>query len=86
MEPRVSRPEREAARTAAAAKAWGGMTAADLLAWQTIMNVTQQQAADLLGMHRVSFAKMLAGAAIDRRTALACAAIAAGLQPWGSKE
>ncbi|CAN5720427.1 hypothetical protein BH10PSE18_BH10PSE18_50370 [soil metagenome] len=49
------------------------------------MSYTGQQAADALGINRVSYAKMLAGGAIDRRTALACAAIEAGLAPLGGE-
>ena len=60
------------------------MTPDDLRAWQARMDYTQQQAADALGINRVSYAKMLAGGAIDRRTALACAAIEAGIAPLGA--
>jgi hypothetical protein len=39
---------------------------------------------EALGMSRSGYAKMVLGqAAIDRRTALACAAILAGLEPYG---
>jgi hypothetical protein len=60
------------------------MTSADLRAWQAHMGYTQQQAADALGINRVSYARLLAGGSvIDKRTALACAALTAGLLPWG---
>ena len=56
------------------------MTPADLRAWQAQMGYTYETAAEALGMSRSGFAKLLAGAnPIDRRTELACAAIAAGL-------
>jgi len=59
------------------------MTPADLRAWQAHMGYTYETAAEALGMSRSGFAKLLAGNhAIDRRTALACAALAAGLAPW----
>lgn len=62
------------------------MTPADLRAWQTLMGYTYETAAEALGMSRSGFAKLLAGAnPIDKRTALACAAIAAGLGPWPQK-
>ena len=49
------------------------------------MGYTQQQAADALGVNRVSYARWLSGAnPIDRRTGLACAALAAGLGEWES--
>ena len=61
------------------------MTPADLRAWQTAMGYTYETAAQALGMSRSGYAKLVLGqAAIDLRTALACAAIAAGLQPWSA--
>jgi len=60
------------------------MTPDTLRVWQATQNYTQQQAADALGINRASFAKLLDGRSpIDRRTALACAAISAGLEPAG---
>lgn len=48
------------------------------------MGYTYDTAAAALGMSRSGYAKMVLGqAAIDHRTALACAAIAAGIKPWG---
>ena len=59
------------------------MTPADLKAWQQAMGYTYETAAEALGISRSGFAKLIAGAnAIDKRTALACAAIAAGISPW----
>lgn len=60
----------------------GGMTPADLRAWQARMGYTYDTAAEALGISRSGFAKLLAGAhPIDKRTALACAAIASGIAP-----
>ena len=65
------------------------MTPADLRAWQAHMGYTYEAAAQALGISRSGFAKLLAGDhPIDRRTALACAALAGGLDAWptpGSK-
>ena len=67
------------------------MTPADLCAWQTAMGYTQQQAADALGMTTSNYKDLVAGVRrttgnpieqLDRRTALACAAIAAGFGEW----
>lgn len=59
------------------------MTADDLRAWQARQGYTYETAAHALGMSRSGYAKLLAGgAAIDLRTALACAAVAAGVLPW----
>jgi hypothetical protein len=58
------------------------MTPDQLRAWQAQMGYTYDTAAVALGMSRSGYAKMVLGqAAIDRRTALACAAIAAGIKP-----
>lgn len=58
------------------------MTSDELRAWQAAMRYTYDTAAEALGMSRSGYAKLLSGASgIDRRTALACAAIAAGLTP-----
>jgi hypothetical protein len=49
------------------------------------MGYTYETAAKALGMSRSGYAKMVLGQAdIDRRTALAIAAIAAGIKPWAS--
>jgi plasmid maintenance system antidote protein VapI len=61
------------------------MTPANLKAWQSHMGYTYETAAEALGISRSGFAKLLSGAnAIDKRTALACAAIAKGIDPWMS--
>ena len=59
------------------------MTPDDLRAWQAQMGYTYEKAAEALGISRSGFAKLLAGDhAIDKRTALACAAIAAAMEPY----
>ena len=59
------------------------MTPADLRAWQAHMGYTYDTAAAALGISRSGFAKLLAGDhPIDKRTALACAATAAGIEPY----
>lgn len=59
------------------------MTATDLRAWQAAMGYTYETAAHALGMSRSGYAKLVLGqAAIDKRTALACAAIEAGVPEW----
>ena len=61
------------------------MTVADLRAWQTQMGYTYDTAAAALDMSRSGYAKMVLGhTSIDRRTALACAAIVAGIPPWSA--
>ncbi len=60
------------------------MTPDDLRAWQTAMAYTYAQAHTALGVSSSTYANMLGGSKIDRRTALACAAIAAGLEPWAA--
>lgn len=61
------------------------MTPNDLRVWQKAMDYTFESAAAALGMSRSGYAKLVAGTAkIDRRTQLACAAIAAGIKPWTS--
>lgn len=60
------------------------MTPEALRTWQAQMGYTYETAAEALGMSRSGYAKMVLGqAAIDRRTALASAAILAGLEPYG---
>ena len=66
------------------------MTPDDLIAWQAHMGFTQQQAADALGVRLNSYQELRRGQSfrgqprgIDKRTALACAAIKAGLDPYG---
>lgn len=63
------------------------MTADDLRAWQAHQGLSLTTASAALGMHRSSYARMLSGDSdIDRRTALACAAIAAGIAEWRPQE
>lgn len=59
------------------------MSPADLRAWQAQMGYTYDTASAALGVRRSTYANWLAGTVrIDKRTALACAALAAGLVPW----
>lgn len=63
------------------------MTPGDFRAWQAHMGYTYETAAEALGMSRSGFAKLLAGDhPIDKRTALACAALAAGVGEWAAAE
>jgi hypothetical protein len=70
------------------------MTADDLRAWQATMGYTYDTAAAALGVNRSTYAGWISGIAratgkpanIDRRTALACAALAAGLGEWSSSD
>lgn len=70
------------------------MTPADLAAWRARMALTQRQAAAALGITLPTYQRLERGAewadgapvTIDRRTALACAAIAAGIAPWGEEK
>jgi transcriptional regulator with XRE-family HTH domain len=64
------------------------MTPTDLRAWRTHMGYTQPAAADALGMTVSNYKDLETGVRrstgkpidqLDKRTALACAAIAAGL-------
>lgn len=60
------------------------MTPTDLRAWQASMGLTQTQAAAALGITHAAYSALVCGrSGIDRRTALACAALASGLPPWG---
>ena len=69
------------------------MTPADLAAWRAQMTYTQRQAATALGVTLATYQRLERGAewtdgaavTIDRRTALACAALAAGLSEWSEK-
>jgi plasmid maintenance system antidote protein VapI len=59
------------------------MTSDDLRAWQAHMGYIYDTAAAALGMSRRAYAEMINGRTpIDRRTALACAALSAGLGEW----
>jgi len=66
------------------------MTPADLAAWQAQMGFSQREAAAALGVTLPTYQEWRRGTRfrdgapidIDRRTALACAALAAGLVEW----
>lgn len=66
------------------------MTSDDLRTWQAQMGYTYDTAAAALGVNRSTYADLISGVSrttgkpkdIDRRTALACAALAAGLSEW----
>lgn len=66
------------------------MTPADLAAWRAQMTLTQRKAAAALGVTLATYQRLERGAewadgaavTIDSRTALACAALAAGLSEW----
>ena len=69
------------------------MTPADLAAWRERMAFTQRQAAAALGITLPTYQRLERGAewadgapvAIDRRTALACAALAVRLDEWSPR-
>lgn len=66
------------------------MTPADLRAWQARLGYTYDTAAQELDVSRATYADWVAGRSrttgkpiqISRLVALACAAIAAGIEPW----
>ena len=66
------------------------MTPADLRAWQAHMGYTYNTSAQALGVSRSTYAEWVAGKSrttgkpikISRLVALACAALAAGLEPY----
>lgn len=66
------------------------MTPTDLSAWRGHLHLSQRAAAEALGVTLATYQRLERGAdwadstpvQIDRRTALACAAIAAGLGEW----
>ena len=61
------------------------VTPTDLRAWLSAMGYSNYRAAKELGVTATTVANMLDGTSkIDRRTALACSAIAGGLVPWES--
>lgn len=68
------------------------MTPAELFTWRADLGLTQQAAASALGVTLTTYQQMERGAsyatgkpmAIDRRTALACASIRAGIAPEGA--
>lgn len=60
-----------------------GMTPDDFKAWLKATGLKKYQAGELLGVSANAISEMSLGRVrIDMRTALACAAIAAGLGPW----
>lgn len=67
------------------------MTSDQLAAWRSDMNFSQRAAADALGLSLAGYQQLERGSnwttgkpvEIDRRTALACAAIRSGLSPEG---
>ena len=67
------------------------MTHDDLRAWQVRMGVSEREAARLLGVAPATYRDWITGksrtsgkpVAPSRAVALACAALAAGLAPWG---
>lgn len=66
------------------------MTSDDFRAWHTAMGYTYDTGSKALGVSRGTYADYLAGASrttgkpveIKRTVALACAALAQGLEPW----
>lgn len=63
------------------------MSPKDLLAWQQCLKLSDRAAVKALGLKAAEYAALLAGTVpIDHRTALACAAVAAGLSPWGAHD
>ena len=63
------------------------MTPADLRAWQSAMGYIYDSAAQALGMSRRAYADLVNGhTPIDRRTGLACAALAGGLGEWAATD
>jgi hypothetical protein len=63
------------------------MTPDDLRAWQHSQGYTYDTASKALGMSRAQYANLLAGISkIDQRTALACGALAAGIEPWPASQ
>jgi DNA-binding transcriptional regulator YiaG len=61
------------------------MTADDMKAWRQTMGLSQRAAAAVLGVSSGAVEHWERGLyRIDRRTALACAALHAGLTPWGT--
>lgn len=68
------------------------MTPIDLRAWQAALGISGREAARRLGVSPATYQDWVTGTSrtsgrpvrISRVTALACAALAAGLQPWQS--
>lgn len=62
------------------------MTTSDLRAWQARMGYTYDSASLALGVSRATYARWLAAETVPRIVALACAALAAGLDAWHSQQ
>lgn len=60
------------------------MTAHQLKAWRERLGFNKAEAARALGMTADAYGRMEARGETDRRTDLACAAIAYGLPPMGA--
>lgn len=68
------------------------MTPDQLAGWRSDLNLTQRAAAEVLGVTLATYQRLERGCEwsgkkpviIDRRTALACAAIRSGIDPEGS--
>ena len=68
------------------------MTPAEFNDWLAHMGLSERRAAEALGCAPATVGSMRRGIShttgkpvtIDRRTALACAALAAGLEPWAA--
>lgn len=58
------------------------MTAEDFRVWLAVMNWSQRKAAEALGVNVTTVAEWLRSGKIDKRTALACAAIYHDKEPW----
>ena len=55
--------------------------------WLHHMNLSERRAAEVLGCAPATVGNLRRGhSPIDRRTALACAALAAGIEPWGDEK
>jgi transcriptional regulator with XRE-family HTH domain len=59
------------------------MTGAELRQWRARLELSQLEAADRLGLDERHFRRLEAADRIKRTIALACAALAAGLAPYG---
>lgn len=57
------------------------MTGDDMKAWRQRMRLKVGEAAEALGVSADTYARLERRASVDRRTALACAAISHGLPP-----
>lgn len=61
------------------------MTPADLRAWQAHMGLSQREAAKRLGVTHAAYSAWVLGKVeIKPYIPWACAAMAAGLKPWGA--